>query len=417
MARLRTTTRSSERPIAPGVVERHQGDCASLRLARAACDCSPGYRARVRTGARGQQRTISRTFGSLAEAVTWITEAKTLQRAGEHPRPREPVPTLSEGARDFLMRARAGKALNRSGRRFASNTIDNYERALRVHVLEFVSNRTGKDLKDLPVDEIDARMIQAMVNHLAVEASPAIARAAEASLSAVLRDLFAREIIDQQPSRPALPSPPPGREKYLTIAEADRLLAAAAADDDRQGCSLMGPLIAVLIATGCRISEALALTWGSGGIDLDGELPTVTVLRQSTKTDAGVRRIGIEREYSTHLELHRQRSGGQVGGLVFADRQGNALSRDGRVRSGLRRVGRQAGLGNIGFHVLRHSQGSWLSAAGETAVEIAARLGHSDPAFTLRRYVHADVSRVSGAPSALASLREQARTSPQGEPD
>lgn len=66
------------------------------------------------------------------------------------------------------MRARAGKALNRSGRRFASNTVDNYERALRVHVLEFVSNRTGKDLKDLPVDEIDARMIQAMVNHLAV---------------------------------------------------------------------------------------------------------------------------------------------------------------------------------------------------------------------------------------------------------
>ena len=63
----------------------------------------------------------------------------------------------------------------------------------------------------------------------------------------------------------------------------------------------------------------------------------------------------------------------------------------------------------IGFHVLRHSQGSWLSAAGESATDIAARLGHRDPSFTLRTYIHADRARLAEAPAALSALRARAR--------
>jgi integrase len=42
----------------------------------------------------------------------------------------------------------------------------------------------------------------------------------------------------------------------------------------------------------------------------------------------------------------------------------------------------------FGFHVLRHSFASVVLAAGETITQLAAWLGHSDPAFTLRTYVH-----------------------------
>ncbi len=41
-----------------------------------------------------------------------------------------------------------------------------------------------------------------------------------------------------------------------------------------------------------------------------------------------------------------------------------------------------------GFHVLRHTFASVVLAEGETITQLAAWLGHSDPAFTLRTYVH-----------------------------
>lgn len=41
-----------------------------------------------------------------------------------------------------------------------------------------------------------------------------------------------------------------------------------------------------------------------------------------------------------------------------------------------------------GFHVTRHTFASIVLQAGETVTQLAAWLGHSDPAFTLRTYVH-----------------------------
>lgn len=41
-----------------------------------------------------------------------------------------------------------------------------------------------------------------------------------------------------------------------------------------------------------------------------------------------------------------------------------------------------------GFHVTRHTFASIVLQSGETVTQLAAWLGHSDPAFTLRTYVH-----------------------------
>ena len=128
------------------------------------------------------------------------------------------------------------------------------------------------------------------------------------------------------------------------------------------------------------------------------------------RSDAGARTVGIEPEYVAVLRRHKMATGRPADrALVFADEQGKPLTRDGRPRSGLERAARAAGVEGTTFHVLRHSQGSWLSAAGESATDIAARLGHRDPSFSLRIYAHPDRARLAGSPAALAALRERAR--------
>jgi integrase len=53
------------------------------------------------------------------------------------------------------------------------------------------------------------------------------------------------------------------------------------------------------------------------------------------------------------------------------------------------RLGREAGIGHVHPHQLRHSVASVLIAHGHTALEVARVLGHSSPAVTLAYYAHA----------------------------
>jgi integrase len=47
-----------------------------------------------------------------------------------------------------------------------------------------------------------------------------------------------------------------------------------------------------------------------------------------------------------------------------------------------------AGVPWVSFHTFRHSCASLLFAAGKSPKQVQVWLGHSDPAFTLRVYVH-----------------------------
>jgi integrase len=66
-----------------------------------------------------------------------------------------------------------------------------------------------------------------------------------------------------------------------------------------------------------------------------------------------------------------------------------------------------------GFHVTRHTFASIVLAAGETIGQLAAWLGHSDPAFTLRTYVH--FLPRSGSRGIDALGRWMAEDAPSGE--
>jgi len=398
-------------PGGAGVVERHQVGCTYQR-GRRRCACRPVYRARVKITAGGLTTTSTRTLPTLDEATAWIRQAREEgRRTGMISRAPEPVPVPAFGiaAREFLRRAAAGKALTRARKPYSRSTLSSYESVLRLHVLPHVDERRRVALDELCAELIEGRTVQAMVNAITSDASPALARVGDAAASAVLRDLYERGLLEAIPSRPVLPPPPPPRSSRLTIAEADALLAAAEDDDRAAGRSVMAPLIALLVNGGLRISEALALVWGPRGVDLDEVPPRLTIGRASTKTDAGARTIGLDSATASALQRHRAATGSPPdGALVFADARGARLTRDGRVRSSLRRVADAAGVPS-GFHLLRHTHGSLLADSRQGGHEIAAQLGHRDAGFTARTYVHADRNRLADAPAALDALRARKR--------
>jgi integrase len=57
-----------------------------------------------------------------------------------------------------------------------------------------------------------------------------------------------------------------------------------------------------------------------------------------------------------------------------------------------------------GFHVLRHTFASVAVSEGETITQLAAWLGHSDPAFTLRTYVRFMPTSGSRGTTALSAM-------------
>ena len=74
--------------------------------------------------------------------------------------------------------------------------------------------------------------------------------------------------------------------------------------------------------------------------------------------------------------------------LVFCQPNGKSLHLHNIVTRDFRRVTKKAKLPRIRFHDLRHSHATDLLAHGEHPKVVQERLGHCDPAFTLRVYSH-----------------------------
>lgn len=144
-------------------------------------------------------------------------------------------------------------------------------------------------------------------------------------------------------------------------------------------------LVAFLAYTGVRISEALAATWG----DLAQEDGAPVLRIPDSKTDAGVRAVPLAPEFNRRLL--RRRAGAQFateGDPIFPSEFGTPMDRRNFNRRVWRPAVERAGV-DATPHTLRHSLASLLFERGHTAAQIAAWLGHSDPSFTLRTYVHA----------------------------
>ena len=130
-----------------------------------------------------------------------------------------------------------------------------------------------------------------------------------------------------------------------------------------------------LLATGCRINEALALHWS------DIDLQTIEVLKMYQKR---------QRQEAWKL--------GRTETVVFSDfihKYPNNKTLSTRLNTRFK----HAGVPNIGFHGFRHTHASLLLNSGIPYKELQHRLGHSTLAMTMDTYSHLSKEKAKTAVS------------------
>ena len=132
-----------------------------------------------------------------------------------------------------------------------------------------------------------------------------------------------------------------------------------------------------MLASGCRIGEALALEWS----DINLKTGTISISKtlnryqetNTPKSKAGLRDIEIDPATTSLLKQYKKRQHVESWKL--------GRSEKGHFKS--------AGVPDISFHGFRHTHATIMLYAGIEAKDLQYRLGHSNITMTLNTYVHA----------------------------
>jgi integrase len=379
---------------------------------------------RVRVRRRG--REASGTFASHADALAFRTAAlaamntgRTLPFAPDHglrsARASAIGETVLDAAQTLCRRMKDGAVRARNGAPFKPSVVRKYEAMLRLHVVP----RIGA----LPVDRLNKRDVQRLVDELALAESAETARKALTALRVAIRVAEEDGLLDGNPCAGVrVPFDPVGERiaRILTPEESWAILAAAEADDIRRERSLAGPLVRLAFGTGLRSGELLALAWGPEGLDL--EAGVVRVRRSldrdpgpdgrlafiQTKSRAGRREVPLTPGDLAALKKHRLATGRpHDGALVFAHERGRPLSAKGIVRYAWSRAVRDAKIAPPlpKLHDARHAYATAMLAAGISPHALARLMGHADAGLIYRRYGHALPDELAGAGLTLEAFR------------
>lgn len=167
------------------------------------------------------------------------------------------------------------------------------------------------------------------------------------------------------------------RERFLSTAEVSSLAEAMAKlEENRQEMDGVLNAVRLLLLTGCRLGEVVALRWG----DVDVENQTLAI--RDAKAGGRVQDIGAQ---TAAFLSTLPRTGDWV---LSGSAPDKPLSKS-TLEHAWTRIRAKADLPDVRLHDLRHTVGTYTGQAGANAFMVRDRMGHKTLAMT-GRYVNRD---------------------------
>jgi len=355
-----------------GIVPRHRRSCAAL--AGGECLCSPGYQAQVWSSR--DQKTIRKTFGTLAEAKAWRQDSQVGLRRGTL---RASAPTTLRAAADaWLEAAKAGVIRTRSGDQYKPSALRSYQQVLNACVLPQLGNRR--------LTAISTRDLQDLVDQLVRQgAAPSTVRNTLLPLRAIYRRALNRDEVALNPTLSlTLPAVRGRRDRIARPEEAAELIKALPLGERA--------LWATALYAGLRLGELQALDWAQINL-IDNLIQIERAWDRKAgfiepKSRAGRRRVPIGNTLRAHLLNHCLHQGTGGAGLAFPNTRGDRPFNPSTIALRAREAWTSASLNPITLHECRHSYAAYMIAAGINSKALSTYMGHSTITITLDRYGH-----------------------------
>lgn len=188
------------------------------------------------------------------------------------------------------------------------------------------------------------------------------------------------------------PPAPPGRLRWITRDESDRLLAAA----EESRSPLLADFIRLALHTGMRRGELLGLEWER--VDMGRACLYLDIEHQKNRQRATIPLNAAARTALVSLGQYRARHCPDSP-WVFCHPEGSRIQ---AFRRSFAHACRQAGIEDFTIHDLRHTCASWLVQSGVPIAEVCALLRHGDIRMTMR-YAHLEPGNVRAAVDKLVN--------------
>ncbi|MFB5192955.1 tyrosine-type recombinase/integrase [Alicyclobacillus fastidiosus] len=294
-------------------------------------------------------------------------------------------------------------------KRVSARTFKDYRSMMERHVYPRMGHEKLTEVQNMPM--ACQKLINEVESNSGVRTAQYVHMVFKQALAQALKlGLIARnpmELVDR---------PRDQKKTMMAMSQTDVKQFLGAAEGNRYFA-----FFALLIDTGMRPSEAMALRWEDVDLerrviyvqhslerDADGwslKEPKTNKSRRSVPVTAGVARL-LQQQKREQAE--RRLQSGAVNedhGFVFTARNGEPLELHNVVNRYFKPILKKAGLSSdFRLYDLRHTCATLLLSAGENPKIIAERLGHASVTMTLDRYSHVLPDMQQGAVSKMENM-------------